>query len=250
MVVTSDGNEVVTVKWEWTVIVNFVVEDDKNDDELKVSVDGRPETCRGFFTRASNQPNILCNIARFAATSASEQYKLIHHEFAGLVYLEKNEGAASDYFISNQLTDYLEEVTLLKLAIKKKAVSSMINGELKNPTWEKLPFMAYESHKKNQTEASKICLLFTNKTMKAVSFTVAEVRQEELSNLFPNSFSIVRPVYGKDYGQVNMMGRILINREYYAVPDNAEYAMMDIPINVIPYMENKSILYFSSISCN
>jgi hypothetical protein len=101
------------------VIVSFVEQDDENNNELSVIVNGIPKTCRGFISKADSRLHILCNISRFKNTSESEQYKLIHHEFAGLVNLERNEGAASDYVLSNQITDYLSRQTVLKLAVKK-----------------------------------------------------------------------------------------------------------------------------------
>lgn len=101
------------------VIIGFIEKDDELNDELKVSVDGVPKTCRGFISEATSEPHIICNIARFKMNSESEQYKLIHHEYAGLAGVEKNSGAASDYRISSQLTDFLAKQTILKLAVKK-----------------------------------------------------------------------------------------------------------------------------------
>lgn len=101
------------------VVIGFVVQDDKKNDELKVSVNGMPKTCRGFNSKIDSKPHIICNISRFKATSDAEQYKLIHHEYAGLANIEQNDKAASDYTISSQITDYLSQVTVTKLAIKK-----------------------------------------------------------------------------------------------------------------------------------
>lgn len=100
------------------VVIGFVEKDDDSNEELQVNVNGTPKTCRGFLSKQDLMPHILCNISRFQNASPAEQYKLIHHEYAGLVGLEKNEGAASDYFISSQLTDYLKMETILRLAVK------------------------------------------------------------------------------------------------------------------------------------
>ena len=100
------------------VVIGFVEKDDEKDDELKVSVGGTPKTCRGFTSVKDSKQHILCNISRFTNTSESDQYKLIHHEYAGLVNIEKNEGAASDYVLSSQLTGFLTQQTVLKLAVK------------------------------------------------------------------------------------------------------------------------------------
>lgn len=101
------------------VIINFVEKDDEVNDELKVTVNGMPKTCRGFISNVDFKPHILCNISRFATTTESEQYKLIHHEFSGLVFVENNDGAASDYQVSSQITSFLTRQVVLKLAVKK-----------------------------------------------------------------------------------------------------------------------------------
>lgn len=101
------------------VVVTFVENDKQQDDELKVIVDGKPKTCRGFISQKDSIPNILCHKYRFNENSDSDQYRLIHHEYAGLVSLEKNIGAASDYFISNQITDFLTIKSVLKLSVKR-----------------------------------------------------------------------------------------------------------------------------------
>ena len=87
--------------------------------EEKVIYDNFEKTCKSFVLEQENHMHILCNISRFEKTSDSNQYKLIHHEYAGLVRVEKNDGAASDYKFSSQLTDYLAYETVLKLAVKK-----------------------------------------------------------------------------------------------------------------------------------
>ena len=86
------------------VIIGFVEKDSETDEELQVSVDGSPKTCRGFQSLNTRRLHILCNISRFEKTSEEGQYKLIHHEYAGLAGLESNEGAASDYYLTEQLS--------------------------------------------------------------------------------------------------------------------------------------------------
>ena len=73
-----------------------------------------------------SKAHILCNILRFKSTSESEQYKLIHHEYAGLAGVENNEGAASDYSLSTQITEYLTLQTVLKLGLKKASPNENI----------------------------------------------------------------------------------------------------------------------------
>ncbi len=85
----------------------------------KVIYDTAEKTCKGFIEEESSEKHILCNISRFTKTSDSDQYKLIHHEYAGLAGIEKNEGAASDYDLSSQITEFLTYETVLRLNIKK-----------------------------------------------------------------------------------------------------------------------------------
>ncbi len=95
-------------------------EENPNDEELNTRVNGQPKTCKGFFSKKDQRPHILCNVERFWETSESDQYRLVHHEYAGLAMLEKNIGAASDYSISKQITDYLEMTAVLRLAVKDR----------------------------------------------------------------------------------------------------------------------------------
>lgn len=106
----KDMSEILQPK---VVIVSFT--------EDKVYVNGVEKTCRGYITPGDEQANIICNISRFTKTSESQQYKLVHHEFAGLVNIERNDGAASDYVISTQLTSFLKSEKVLKLSIKMRS---------------------------------------------------------------------------------------------------------------------------------
>ncbi|MGE3610455.1 MAG: hypothetical protein AB7I27_12770 [Bacteriovoracaceae bacterium] len=94
--------------------------------EEKVLVNDVEKTCKGFFQSSSSAPRILCNISRFKNTSDSDQYILIHHEYAGLVQIENNEEAASDYSISSQISEFLEVQMVLKLAVKPKSFSDKL----------------------------------------------------------------------------------------------------------------------------
>lgn len=124
------------------VIVGFVELDDPNNEELQVTVSGSPKTCRGFYSKLDNQPHILCNISRFSTLNGPQQYKLIHHEYAGLVGVEKNFGAASDYNVSSQITEYLEYQQVLKLAVKTEEKTIYSSTAKFNPgnTFGPVPF--------------------------------------------------------------------------------------------------------------
>lgn len=118
---TSKMTEILQPK---KVVVTFITKDADYDYDLKVDVDGKPKTCRGFIK--FTEPHIICNTQRFNNTSESDQYRLIHHEFAGLKEIEKNENAASDYSISSQLTDYLVTQQILRLNVKQGDTKSQV----------------------------------------------------------------------------------------------------------------------------
>lgn len=140
-------SEMIEILQPKKVIIGFVEKDDDSNDELKVSVDGVPKTCRGFISKIDTNPHILCNISRFNNTSESDQYKLIHHEYAGLAIVEKNEGAASDYLISSQITSFLKKETVLKLAVKKKTGNSFVTVKITPLTLiGKLPKEAFDEN--------------------------------------------------------------------------------------------------------
>lgn len=104
----------------------------------KVMVENIEKTCMGFLSTVNDLANIKCNISRFKEASESQKYRLIHHEFAGLVGVEKNEGAASDYVLSSQITDFLIPQTVLKLAVKKR------DGEIPMPSDDEYCLARYE----------------------------------------------------------------------------------------------------------
>lgn len=118
---TSKMTEILQPK---KVVVTFITKNADYNSDLQVDIDGRPKTCRGFLKWG--EPQIICNTQRFANTSESDQYRLIHHEFAGLKEIEKNENAASDYSISSQLTDYLVVQQILRLNVKQSSVRSQV----------------------------------------------------------------------------------------------------------------------------
>lgn len=90
------------------------------------------KACKNYFKRmnpkstpAKYAPRIICNNKRFEETSEHEKYRLVHHEYAGLAGFETTKNASSDYEISNQITDYLVETTVLKLAVKGNVLKSI-----------------------------------------------------------------------------------------------------------------------------
>lgn len=108
------------------VVVGFVDNDDSSNDELVVNTNGTSRPCRGFISKKDSKSHILCNISKFKKSSESEQYKIIHHEYAGLVNLENSD---EDNSISDQIPEFLTEQSVLKLAVKKQ----VIDGEYSVP---------------------------------------------------------------------------------------------------------------------
>ena len=102
------------------VIIGFVTTKQErlsSDPEMRVIVNGQYKSCRGFISVKDRRPHVLCNRDRFPS-AADDQYRLIHHEFAGLAGVEKNVGASSDYTLSEQLTKSLVPQTIYRLAVK------------------------------------------------------------------------------------------------------------------------------------
>ncbi len=110
------------------VAVVFVDKDHSDDEELQVSIDGHPKTCRGFKSKKDNRFRIVCNKSEFKDTPASKRYRLIHHEYAGLVNVEKNVKSDSDYLISSQLDGFLTRQVVVKLAVKPTQNIAQINN--------------------------------------------------------------------------------------------------------------------------
>ena len=77
------------------------------------------KTCKNFANRYDHSQSIMiCNFNRFNNTVEEEQYRLIHHEYAGLAGIEKNLGnEESDYNLSDQISGQLEERVVKRLAI-------------------------------------------------------------------------------------------------------------------------------------
>ncbi len=96
----------------------------------KLEINGSEKTCINFVDKV-NGPVALCNIERFMRqTSESDQYVLIHHEFAGFAQLEKNQGRDSDYQISRQLTGNLQDTVVKKLVVKRRPPVQVDPGDM------------------------------------------------------------------------------------------------------------------------
>jgi hypothetical protein len=87
--------------------------------DSNTQVDGAEKTCENFLDDKGTA-QIICNRQRFMATDESDQYVLVHHEYAGLSGFEVNQGMSSQYSISNQITGALETQEMLKLVVNKR----------------------------------------------------------------------------------------------------------------------------------
>lgn len=85
--------------------------------DQQILVRGVEKTCRNSV--ADGKSEIQCNRNQFMNTPESDQYVLVHHEYAGLAGFEVNTNEASNYEISNQITGYLESSIVKKLVVKK-----------------------------------------------------------------------------------------------------------------------------------
>lgn len=82
-----------------------------------VNVRGTDKVCR-FDLNLRGRNWITCERDSFQALDESEQYVLIHHEYAGLAAIEAPNKDVSQYRISNQISAYLVEHVIKKLAVK------------------------------------------------------------------------------------------------------------------------------------
>jgi hypothetical protein len=89
----------------------------------KVLVGGVEKTCKNSLDE-TNTPQIICNAQRFIGTGDSDQYILVHHEYAGLAGFEATDQGDSHYEISNQISGYLENQVVKKLVVKPSACNS------------------------------------------------------------------------------------------------------------------------------
>lgn len=88
--------------------------------DRKILIGGAEKTCRNFV-KADGSLRIQCHRGLLMNTTESDQYVLVHHEYAGLAGFEVNNGDNSNYEISNQITGYLEDQIVKKLAVKPSA---------------------------------------------------------------------------------------------------------------------------------
>lgn len=86
--------------------------------DKKLFVGKSEKTCKNY----PEENFIECNFSKFMKTEDEGQYRLVHHEYAGLAGIETNNGdEASDYFLSDQVSGMLEWELVKRLPIQKKS---------------------------------------------------------------------------------------------------------------------------------
>lgn len=112
-----------------------------SDASYPIAVEGVAKVCQ--FKKKQDRSMILCDFAKFQSMEETEQYVLVHHEYAGLAKLENPNGSDSTYAISNQISGYLVSTVVKRLAVKpggfqdhelvliKVQASLMISGDSK-----------------------------------------------------------------------------------------------------------------------
>ena len=81
-----------------------------------IQFQGDQRDCR--FDQLKSGPKITCDARNFLALNEDRQYRIIHHEYAGLAGFEPPHAGQSTYFVSDQISAYLEKQVIKKLAIK------------------------------------------------------------------------------------------------------------------------------------
>ena len=81
-----------------------------------IQFQGDQRDCR--FDQLKTGPKITCDARSFLALNEDRQYRIIHHEYAGLAGFEPPHAGQSTYFISDQISAKLEKQVIKKLAIK------------------------------------------------------------------------------------------------------------------------------------
>jgi hypothetical protein len=92
-----------------------------------IVVGGAEKTCKNWMD-GKGVSQILCNYDRFMKTADSDQYVLIHHEYAGLAGFEPSNGSDSEYEISNQISGYLVDEVVKKLAVNPNRANALKSG--------------------------------------------------------------------------------------------------------------------------
>ncbi len=103
----------------------------QGDQGYPVEVNGTAKVCR--FDKKDLKSRVTCDFTKFQSLPETEQYTLIHHELAGLSGIENPNGDDSNYQVSNQISSFLVDTVVKRLAVLPR-VSSNASDSLREST--------------------------------------------------------------------------------------------------------------------
>lgn len=192
------------------------------DKGYPVEINGTPKECR--FDKRGSSATVTCDKSKFESRSESDQYRLIHHEYAGIAQLEKADEDVSSYWISNQISGYLVDVKIKRLAVRSAKPGSSnikIDGF---QSWEKIND---DSHLHDSDLFESIVEAFRSAQWTDCSFILAYEQHGDLSfpwakfqrlNWSPkgepttNWYSLTLPLYLSSDIQPNPRAGVFRNR--------------------------------------
>jgi hypothetical protein len=116
-----------TILKKGKVVISCIHETKKNS-YIPIRVGGVQKTCMNYRDQ-KGIAHIDCDFEAFLSKSVtqSQRYKLIHHEFASLQGIELSKGPISNYFVSDQISEFVGPETIWKLGIKRRVASIPLN---------------------------------------------------------------------------------------------------------------------------
>lgn len=176
----------------------------EGDNFYPVQIDGTPKVCRFDFDE--HESWITCDANKFMSDTASDQYVLIHHEYAGLAGLENPNGDQSKYFISNQISSFLTSTIAKKLYVKSNRTGPMTYKDIINLGF--IPYLemnsasqycnAYGAHMPSAREFAEIALSagatgIRETAYPGLNITDPLIAEEEKNNAKEGYYMISRP---------------------------------------------------------
>lgn len=107
----------VTSKTYRLAMLNALKNAEVSCTETKLRVGSSEKVCVNTINEKGVM-RIRCQRLPYLRLNIDEQYRLTHHEYAGLAGLEANERDESNYKFSDQLNGFLDEKVTKKLAVK------------------------------------------------------------------------------------------------------------------------------------
>lgn len=166
------------------------------DAGYPVTVEGAPKVCR--FDRSSSLSLITCDLKKFEGMSQEDQYTLVHHEYAGLADIERPNGSESDYRVSNQISQNLENMMVKRMVVK----STVGFQEIPKDRLDSYFAAASESVNKSIVKAPKFSFCITDTSI---------IYNEQCSN-YPHKLyekmEFIKVYHKKQTGQIRKVGNV------------------------------------------